>query len=418
MSLSAEAKVGGVTVLALLLLAYMIVFLGVVKFGDKGYPLTITFGQVSGLKAGNLVRYAGVEVGKVEAVRVVPNGVDVVTSIQHGVQIPTGSIFGIGTDGLLGEKFVDVTPPAMVRGYYKSGDKADGQNPQGLDQVMATADKLMQKLDRLANSLDEVLGDPKSKDALKNTILNLNDLSAALSRMAVSNEDNVNAMAQNLAIMSSSLREVAGRVDRMLTGLDGNGKLTADLKDTIQNLKSASARMERMAAALEPVATDPDTAKNLKNTLRNAREVTEKANRMLNKVEQVKVQAGIETMYNGGSDRWRTNADVRINANPTEFAVIGVTDIGESGRFNLQLGRDNGVWGQRIGVIENKAGVGLDFHIGSGIKLSAEAYDPNDMRIKLRSEFKVAPDTFIVGESTSLNKDAQRNSYVGVRRSF
>ena len=56
--------------------------------------------------------------------------------------------------------------------------------------------------------------------------------------------------------------------------------------------------------------------------------------------------------------------------------------------------------------------------LGKNFKISADAYDPNDFRIKLRSELKVAPDTYVVGESISVNKDAQRQTYVGIRRSF
>ena len=69
-------------------------------------------------------------------------------------------------------------------------------------------------------------------------------------------------------------------------------------------------------------------------------------------------------------------------------------------------------------MIEGKAGAGLDLKVGKNVKFSADAYDPNDFRIKLRSELRIAPDTYLVGESISINKDAQRSSYVGVRRTF
>ena len=65
-----------------------------------------------------------------------------------------------------------------------------------------------------------------------------------------------------------------------------------------------------------------------------------------------------------------------------------------------------------------EAGAGLDIQAGKGFKISADAYDPNDFRIKLRSEIRLAPDTYLVGETLSLNKDAQRSSYVGIRRNF
>ena len=100
------------------------------------------------------------------------------------------------------------------------------------------------------------------------------------------------------------------------------------------------------------------------------------------------------------------------------FVHMGISDIGEANRLNFQLGREGQTLGGRVGVVEGKAGVGLDLNFGKNVKLSADAYDPNDFRLKLRSELKIAPDTYLVGESISINKDAQRSSYIGVRRTF
>ena len=37
---------------------------------------------------------------------------------------------------------------------------------------------------------------------------------------------------------------------------------------------------------------------------------------------------------------------------------------------------------------------------------------------KLRSELRIAPDTYLVGESIGLNKESQRSTYFGLRRTF
>ena len=110
--------------------------------------------------------------------------------------------------------------------------------------------------------------------------------------------------------------------------------------------------------------------------------------------------------------------DVRINTDEKTFAHMGLSDIGETNRVNFQLGQQGQTFGGRIGVIEGKIGAGLDMKLSKNIKFSADAYDPNDFRLKLRTEFRIAPDTYLVGESISINKDAQRSSYVGVRRTF
>ena len=419
MKLNAETKVGAVTLAGLALLIVVAVFYGAIKVGEAGYPLHVDFDRVDGLKVGGQVRYAGVDVGRVTKIGVTEAGKARATlKIWTGNSIPEGSYFGIGSDGFLGEKFINIVPPDERKAFLSPDAVVNGATPQGLETFIATADRLFSRMDRLVTSLEEVFGDPKVKGSLKDSARNIDQLTAALSRMAVNNEGNIQTIARNLAVMSGSLRDVAARVDAMTSAVDNNGKFGKDLTDTLGNLRSASARLEKMAAALEPVATDPETARNIKTTLKNAREVSEKANRLLNRVEKIKTQAGMEVMYSGGANHYRTNLDFRVYTEPGRYAHLGLSDIGEANRVNFQLGQQGPVLGGRIGVVEGKAGAGVDIQAGKGFKISADAYDPNDFRIKLRSEIRLAPDTYLVGETLSLNKDAQRSSYVGIRRNF
>jgi len=428
MNLSTEAKVGAVTLVGLLLLGYMIVFLGGVSFGEKGYPVQVTFSEVGGLKEGNIVRYAGVDVGRVDRVRAGDDGVRVRLMINPGIKIPEGSRFVIGTDGLLGEKFVNIVPPRHSPGYLPPNAAVRGEDPHGLDQLVNSADRVLADVQKLVQSLNEVLGDEKVKAALKATAFNarditdrLNEFSASLARMAKDNERDVNAMVDDLRAMSASLRAVSARVDKMVAAVDNNGQTAAELKETIRNLKNTSVRVEKIAASLEGITTDPETARNIKETLRNARTVSEKANRMLTKIESVSVQTGFEVLYNSRTGKYDSNADIRLNTSPTDFAVIGVSRIGEDNRkANFQVGKGDDRFAGRAGVIEGKAGIGADTRLGKQLRLSLDVYDPNDVRFRLRTQYEIAPDTFIVGQRTNGGKNHPEGegTYVGVRRTF
>ena len=422
--MSKEAKVGAVVLCGLLLLAYMIIHLGGFTIGDRGYPIDVVYTQVGGLKPGNAVRYAGVDIGTVETVAVVSEGVRVRAHLNPGVKIPVESKFSIGSDGLLGEKFIDIVPPRPHSDVFlpRKGAVVQGESPQGLEQLVASVNQLV-------TSVQQVIGDEKARQAFRETIFNardittnLNELSGVLARVAVNNEGEMNALVANLSAMSVRLNAVAARMDSMLAGIDNNGQTAGDAREILQNLKSASARLERMAASMEGVVTDPQTSQNIKETLRNAREASEKANTMLRKVEQVSVEPGIEVLYNNDSGKYSSSADLRVSTSPQGFAVIGVRDIGGEGstanKMNLQVGHSEGDWSQRAGIVDGKAGIGVDKQMGSQMKLSLDVYDPNDVRVKLRSQYQVAPDTFVIAQTDSLNKNPDKNLYFGVRRSF
>lgn len=424
MNLSTEAKVGGITLFGLMLLAYMIIHLGGFSFGDKGYPVTAMFNQVNGLKEGNVVRYAGVEVGKVKAVQVTPEGVAVTLLINPGVKIPEGSKFNVGTAGLLGEKYINIAPPPNSSGYISPNTVVRGEGPQDMEKLIATADRVLIDVQKLVQSLNDVFGDDKVKASIKDSAINareitanLKSMSAVLARMAENNETDVNTMVRNLTAMSGSLRDVTSRVDKMVANVDNDGQTARDLREAIQNIKVTSQRVEKMAASLEGIVTDPETSKNIKDTLRNAREATDKANKMLTKVQSVSAQPSFEVLYNTDSGKYRSNADVRINTSAEDFAVVGISDIGQSAKTNFQVGKGSDKFSARAGIIEGQAGVGVDTKLGNQMRLSLDVYDPNDVTVKLRTQLRVAPDTYIVGQTDKAhNKD--ENTFVGVRQTF
>lgn len=431
MKMTTEAKVGAVTLIGFLLLGYMIVHLGGFTLrGGRDYPVTATFSHVSGLKNGNPVRYAGVDIGRVNMVEVIPEGVKVTLLIQEGAQIPAGSRFMIGSDGLMGEKFINIIPPqpgqpTSNKGFLEPGASVRGEAPQGLDTMIVNADKVLTDLHKLVLSLNDILGDEKVKASLKDTALqakditaNLNRLSASLARMAETNEQDVQVMVSNLAGMAASLRDTASRVDKLVANVDNNGQTASDLRATIANIKATSQRVEKMAASLEGVVTDPETSRNIKETLKNAREASEKANKMLSKVSDIKTETAIEVLQNKDSSRYSTNADLKISTSPNDFAIVGASHIGDGTKANIQIGKTNGSFGTRAGVIEGKAGVGIDADVTKGMKLSLDVYDPNDVRVKLRTQFRVAPDTYIVGQTETLNKKPEETTYIGIRRTF
>ncbi len=429
MILSTEAKVGAVTLLAFSLLAGMIVMIGGMNYGEKGYPVRVTFSQVAGLKPGNVVRYAGVEVGKVDAMSISPDGIEVRAMITSGAKIPQGAKFNIGSDGLLGEKFIEITPPHQMAGDGELAHDAQvrGVDPAGLDQLVATADEVLRKADLLIQSMNEVLGDEKVKTALRESAVNIHNmtanldvLSGSLSRMAVSSEQNIIQTIENLRQMSENLNATSSRIDKLVADIDNDGRTVSEIRETLANVKNASARVERMAASLEGIASDPETARGIRETLQNTREASEKANRMLTQIDQIKTEGSVEVLYSDadGARKYQTNANLKLRTSPQSFALIGVRDIGETDKFNLQLGQDSASWTTRFGVIDNRAGIGLDKRFGSKLAVTVDVYDPNDSKVRLGGEYLLGQSFYLVGQTDQINRSDERTSYFGIKRSF
>lgn len=103
--------VGMFLVLGMLALAYLSVKLGRVSFlGGGGYVVTADFPSVGGLKAGSAVEIAGVDIGRVEAIGLDNYQARVTLRINAGVKLQEDSIASIKTKGLIGEKYIRISP--------------------------------------------------------------------------------------------------------------------------------------------------------------------------------------------------------------------------------------------------------------------------------------------------------------------
>ena len=113
MSWSKESAVGFFVVIGLLCVAYLTVKLGRMEIlGDDGYTLNAQFTSVSGLRAGAEVEIAGVRVGRVASIALDTKHpmANITLRINKGVQVFDDAIASIKTSGLIGDKYVNLSP--------------------------------------------------------------------------------------------------------------------------------------------------------------------------------------------------------------------------------------------------------------------------------------------------------------------
>ena len=421
-----EVKVGAFTVCGLVLLAFMLVMLsGITFFGGGHYTLYATFPEVVGLNPSAEVRFAGVPVGKVNAVETEGMHVLVTMSVKDDIRVPHASVITVSSSGFLGEKYINILPAKDAGVYLGDGDHVAGTPEENMENVISKMAVLVEQAHEMLNGINGVLNDPQLKTSFVGTVVNLKEITSnvremtgTFSRMAVRNEQEINQMVQGLSILSVSLANTAREVEGMVKDFSGDGESAANLRATVANIATTSARIDNMAKSLEGVVTDPQTAEDLKAVLHNTREVTEKADKMLDGLGGGAITPGLEVMYNGKEHEWRTNFDVTFEPSNKNLFRIGINDIGEGNRFNLQAGRRMGALTARAGIIDSEVGIGLDADAGKYWKFSLDAYDLNDIRLRPRASVRVGKNTYVFGQVNDANHREKRATYVGVRQEF
>ena len=399
--MSAEAKVGAFTLGGAALLIAVVVFFGGLRFsGSHDYTLYAGFGRAIGLNPEAQVLLAGVPVGRVEDIASDGTGVTVSMVIQNGVKIPRGSSVTIAQPGIMGDKFVIITPSSATD-YYGNGDYLYGADEMGMDAMFTELNKMIILVQEMLTSINSIVGAPGFQTSVVQLVSNMEHMTAHL--------DGLTATLEQMAA------ENRGNLQGMLAQMN---TMAANLQTTLANITEASGRIARIAEGIESVAGDPKTQEDARALIHNARTMTDKTNGLMGRLGNIKVTPKVDAIYSGKADDWRTNFNLDIGEAKGLYATFGVDDIGGGDKFNAQVGTRGTSFGARAGVVAGAAGIGLDAYAGEKFKFSADAYDPNDVTLRLRAQYQLRGGTYLFGEWNDVNDSRHRAFYTGVRQEF
>jgi len=109
-------SVGLFLIAGIVCLGYLSVKLGGMEvLGNKGYEVYALFSNSGGLKVGSSISIAGVDVGRVRSIDLEDYQARIVLNLSEDVKIQEDAIASIKTKGLIGEKYIAITPGASEK---------------------------------------------------------------------------------------------------------------------------------------------------------------------------------------------------------------------------------------------------------------------------------------------------------------
>ena len=136
--LTMETLVGVFVMVGIVSLGYLAIKLGKLEVvGVRGNTVLAEFDSVAGLKNGSVVEIAGVEVGRVREITLKNYRAVVAMSINPGVKLQEDAIVSIRTKGLIGEKYVRITPGGSDKSVQPGGRLRDTEDPVDMEQLIS-----------------------------------------------------------------------------------------------------------------------------------------------------------------------------------------------------------------------------------------------------------------------------------------
>ncbi len=266
---SVEFKVGLFVVVCLAVIAGLIIRFGQWRPGQKaGYEISVMFPNAAGLIKDSGVMYAGIRVGKVSGIELSGEQdypVRVRLLIRPDKQIAKDSRFVINSAGLLGDRFVDVSPGGAAE-YLQPGDSVTGQTSvdvnEAVNKVKAALDQAGVTIGKLDHALQQLNNTVLSTQSLTHAGNILAHVDTASSNVVVLVEDLKTVVDENSAQLSATLKEfhntsvnlhsASKRADALVARGDQLiATNEAEIQAAIKNLADASARLDAILAAAQ-----------------------------------------------------------------------------------------------------------------------------------------------------------------------
>lgn len=159
--LGLKLRVGLFVLVGLVALLGMVYLLGArARMFEARYTIHADFTEVGGLAEGATVRLAGVQIGRVDAVNLPPQPggkvrVDLTITKKIADRIRRDSIARIETQGLLGDKIVEITVGSAQAPVVAAGEVIGSRDPFDIGQVMNESSRIVKSVGLLADSLRE-----------------------------------------------------------------------------------------------------------------------------------------------------------------------------------------------------------------------------------------------------------------------
>ncbi len=133
-----EITVGIFMIIGIFALVYLSVSLGKVSLlGSSDYRATALFDSITGLRTGATVEIAGVQVGKVTGISLEDDMALVGLSIRKGVRVTDDTIASIRTKGVIGEKYIKLTPGGSDEYLEDGGSIIDTESSISLEELIS-----------------------------------------------------------------------------------------------------------------------------------------------------------------------------------------------------------------------------------------------------------------------------------------
>ena len=254
------------------------------------YTFTVMFENVQGLHVGDQVDMLGKKIGKVTRTRFMAQKIAVELAIDNSFSfsIPIDSKIEVKSEGIIGSKFISITPGYNRKDYILPGTIVDGLREFDLTEITPDIVPMTQDLSAFARQLKAVLGKEEG-EKIRLTIKHIESFTAQLdSLISAKDRNNFKTTMKNLRDVTAELKEGINKeidkLDQMLNSFKTVTDKSDEISTTISELRISSESFSSATQKLDMLLTKMENGEGTLGKLVNNDTLHENMNSLVNEV--------------------------------------------------------------------------------------------------------------------------------------
>lgn len=238
---------------------------------SKTFKLYARFNTVNGLKKGNNVRYAGIDVGTIKNIEIINDTtIRVEMSVEADLKkvIRKNSRANIGTDGLMGNKLINISPGTPDTDLIKDGEEIESLASLNTDEMLRTLDKTNKNILVISANLREISQNLTDSRGTLYTVL----MDTTIARGLKHTLGNIDVVSNNILKISDDLNDVVSEAKNgkgLIGTLVKDTVMAGDLSKAIKEVRSAGEQINTSAGELKLILNKVNTGDGTISTLIN-----------------------------------------------------------------------------------------------------------------------------------------------------
>lgn len=255
-------------------------------FGST-FSISTRFKNVNGLVPGNNVRFSGIDVGTVASISVDTDTtvlVFMVIDIKLKNYIKKNAIASIGTDGIVGNRIINITAGRGESAPVTDDDIIESKLPVETDEMLRTLQKTNSNIASITHNLKEVSARLNGSTSLWNLLADTvmaNDLQATSKHVRQAGLNTQNATAE-AAQLISKLKNGEGIAQSLFV----DTSLNNTLRRSIINIRSTSENLNKAAIDIGELSSQLKNGKGTIGLLLSDSGASNEMARSINNIEQ------------------------------------------------------------------------------------------------------------------------------------